>query len=92
MSQEQNTHPVYIAKDRKTAVKTRAVQLDESMKTVTERYAEHGQTLGLDTVPVADSPVPQIVSQLISIGIATVDEDGTITVDLDPETLPEPAD
>lgn len=92
MSQKQKTHPVYIAKERKTDVKSRAVDIEESMKTVTERYAEHGESLGLDVVPVEEDPTRQVVAELIESGIASVAQDGTITVDMDPETLPEATD
>jgi len=52
MATEDDTHPVYIAKDRKTRVKTLAVQNDTSMKDVTERFAEHGDLLNLHELPV----------------------------------------
>ena len=47
-----NTHPVYIDKNRKTRVKTLAAQQEASMKDVTERFAEHGDTLRLYELPV----------------------------------------
>jgi len=52
MSSNEETHPVYIAKDRKTRVKTLAAQNESSMKGITERFAEHGDTLGLYKIPV----------------------------------------
>lgn len=52
MAQSEETHPVYINKDRKTRVKTLAVQNETSMKDITERFAEHGDTLNLYEVPV----------------------------------------
>ena len=52
MATNEDTHPVYIAKDRKTDVKTLAVQNEMSMKEVTERFAEHGATLNLHQIPV----------------------------------------
>jgi len=52
MVTNEDTHPVYIAKDRKTSVKTLAVQNETSMKDITERFAEHGATLELHKLPV----------------------------------------
>ena len=52
MATNEDTHPVYIAKDRKTRVKTLAAQNESSMKGITERFAEHGDTLRLHEVPV----------------------------------------
>lgn len=46
------THPVYIALDRKTRVKTLAVQEETTMKEVTERLAEHGDRLDLYKIPL----------------------------------------
>ena len=52
MATNEDTHPVYIAKDRKTRVKTLAAQNESSMKEITERFAEHGDRLNLHEVPV----------------------------------------
>lgn len=52
MATNGDTHPVYIAKDRKTRVKTVAAQQEISMKDVTERFAEHGDMLNLYELPV----------------------------------------
>lgn len=52
MSKTGDTHPVYIDKDRKTRVKTLAAQEEVSMKEVTERFAEHGDSLRLYELPV----------------------------------------
>jgi hypothetical protein len=52
MATNEDTHPVYIDKGRKTRVKTLAVQNETSMKDVTERFAEHGEFLNLHEVPV----------------------------------------
>lgn len=52
MATSGDTHPVYIAKDRKTRVKTVAAQEGVSMKDVTERFAEHGDQLRLFEIPV----------------------------------------
>lgn len=68
MATNEDTHPVYIAKDRKTRVKTLAVQNEMSMKDVTERFAEHGEALSLHEVPVdasRDDLVSHIEDQLL---------------------------
>lgn len=67
MGESDDTHPVYIAKDRKTRVKTLAVQNDTSMKDVTERFAEHGEALNLHEVPVdaeSDEVLDHVTEQL----------------------------
>lgn len=53
---ETQTHPVYIDQDRKSEVKKESVDLDTSMKEVTERLVQHGMELGLHKVPL-DEPV-----------------------------------
>ena len=52
MATNEDTHPVYIDKGRKTEVKTLAVQNETSMKDITERFAEHGETLNLHELDV----------------------------------------
>lgn len=52
MATNEDTHPVYIDKARKTEVKTLAVQNETSMKDITERFAEHGETLNLHELEV----------------------------------------
>ena len=55
MATNEDTHPVYIDKGRKTQVKTLAVQNETSMKDITERFAEHGETLNLHELEVGAS-------------------------------------
>jgi len=63
MATNEDTHPVYIAKDRKTRVKTLAVQNETSMKDITERFAEHGEALNLHEVPV-DADKEELLSHV----------------------------
>jgi len=85
MAQTQNTHPVYIDKARKERVKAVAVDQEESMKTVTERYCEHGEALDLHDVPVGDEPTNAVIEHLFDAGIAEEAEDGTINIPLEAE-------
>ena len=55
MATNEDTHPVYIDKGRKTQVKTLAVQNETSMKDITERFAEHGEALNLHELEVGVS-------------------------------------
>jgi len=55
MATNEDTHPVYIDKARKTEVKTLAVQNETSMKDITERFAEHGEALNLHELEVGAS-------------------------------------
>lgn len=63
MATNEDTHPVYIDKSRKTRVKTLAVQNETSMKDVTERFAEHGEFLNLHEVPV-DASEDELLTHL----------------------------
>ncbi len=63
MATNEDTHPVYIAKERKTPVKTLAVQNEMSMKDITERFVEHGETLNLHDVPV-DADEEELLSHV----------------------------
>lgn len=72
MATNEDTHPVYIDKGRKTRVKTLAVQNETSMKDVTERFAEHGEFLNLHEVPVdadEDELVDHVTEQLESLDL-----------------------
>jgi hypothetical protein len=85
MAESQDTHPVYISVDRKNAVKAIAVDRDESIKTITERFCEHGESLGLEDVPVGDEPTNAVIEHLFDAGIAEEAEDGTINIPLEAE-------
>lgn len=85
MAQTQNTHPVYIEKGRKEAVKATSVETEESMKTITERYCEHGEALDLHDVPVDDEPTNAVIEHLLDAGIAVEADDGTINIPLEAE-------
>ena len=49
---ESDTHPVYIGRDLKSTVKLEAADNDLTMRTVTERLIERGETRGYHLVPL----------------------------------------
>ncbi len=73
---EQTTHPVYIDSGMKAEVKKTAADVEESMKTVTERYVENGHELSLHELESPDGLYAHLVNQLVAEGVLElVDED-----------------
>lgn len=57
----EKTHPVYIDKERKNAVKAKAAEEDVSMKAIIQRLVDHGFELDLHKVPTgADADLDNV--------------------------------
>lgn len=72
---EQSTHPVYIDSDKKTEVKKTAAGVEESMRTVTERYVEHGSKLDLHELPINDDTYRYVFNRLVEAGVLTYEDE-----------------